>query len=114
MGIYSKQPFQKSTIHPNFSELGLEKRVSKKSPVSTAKDGEFHWVMRNCVEVRVERWCISLNNSSNKGWGFPDGSATCNAGDAGDVGSISELRRSPGVGNGNPFQYSCGENPMNR
>ena len=26
---------------------------------------------------------------------------------AGDVGSIPELQRSPGVGNGNPLQYSC-------
>ena len=34
-----------------------------------------------------------------------------NAGDAGDVGSIPGSRRSPGVGNGNPLQYSCLENP---
>ena len=79
MGIYSKQPFQKSTIHPIFSELGLEKKVSKKSPVSTAKDGEFHGVVENCVAVRVERWLsYCLNNSSNKGQGFPDGSAVKN------------------------------------
>ena len=26
---------------------------------------------------------------------------------------ISELRRSPGEGNGNPLQYSCLKNPMN-
>ena len=30
---------------------------------------------------------------------------------AGDVGSIPRLRRSPEVGNDNPFQYSCLENP---
>ena len=30
-----------------------------------------------------------------------------NAGDAGDIGSISGLGRSPGKGNGNPLQYSC-------
>ena len=36
------------------------------------------------------------------------------AGDTGDVGSISGLGRSPGRGNGNPLQYSCLENPMNR
>ena len=33
-----------------------------------------------------------------------------NAGDAGDLGSIPESRRSPGGGNGNLFQYSCLEN----
>ena len=37
--------------------------------------------------------------------------STCNAGDPGDVGSILELGRSPGVGEGNPLQYSCLENP---
>ena len=31
---------------------------------------------------------------------------------AGDMGSIPELGRSPGEGNGNPLQYSCLGNPM--
>ena len=33
---------------------------------------------------------------------------------AGDLGSIFGLRKSPGEGNGYPFQYSCLENPMER
>ena len=33
---------------------------------------------------------------------------------AGDVGSIPGSGRSPGEGNGSPFQYSCLENPMAR
>ena len=37
-----------------------------------------------------------------------------NAGDLGDVGLIPGLGRSPGVGNGNPLQYSCLENSMDR
>ena len=37
-----------------------------------------------------------------------------NAGDARDVGSIPELGRFPGVGNGNPLQDSCLENFMDR
>ena len=41
-----------------------------------------------------------------------------NAGDARDAGSISGSilgsKRSPGEGNGNPFQYSCLENPTDR
>ena len=36
------------------------------------------------------------------------------AGDTGDVGLIPESGRSPGGGNGNPFQYSGLENPMDR
>ena len=31
-----------------------------------------------------------------------------------DVGSIPGSGRSPGVGSGNPLQYSCLENPMDR
>ena len=33
---------------------------------------------------------------------------------AGDAGLIPESGRSPGGGNGNPLQYSCLENPMDR
>ena len=33
---------------------------------------------------------------------------------AGDTGSIPRSGRFPGEGNGNPFQYSCLENPMDR
>ena len=36
------------------------------------------------------------------------------AGDIREVGSIPGSGRSPGVGNGNPVQYSCLENPMDR
>ena len=37
-----------------------------------------------------------------------------NAGDIRDVSSIPASGRSPGGGNGNPLQYSCLENPINR
>ena len=37
-----------------------------------------------------------------------------NTGDLRDVGLIPGLGRSPGEGNGNPLQYSCLENPMDR
>ena len=47
--------------------------------------------------------------------GFPGGSVSkesaCNAGDRG---SVPGLGRSPREGNGNPLQYSCLENPMDR
>ena len=47
--------------------------------------------------------------------GLPGGSevkaSACNAG---DLGSILGLGRSPGEGNGNPLQYSCLENLMDR
>ena len=47
--------------------------------------------------------------------GFPGGSdskeSPCNAG---DLGSIQGLGRSPGEGNGNPLQFSCLENTVDR
>ena len=47
--------------------------------------------------------------------GFLGGSVVKNLpANAGDVGSIPGLGRSPGVGNGNPLQYSCLENSMDR
>ena len=47
--------------------------------------------------------------------GSPGGSAVKNPpAKAGNVGSIPRLGRSPGEGNGNPLQYSCLGNPMDR
>ena len=37
-----------------------------------------------------------------------------NAGDLRDAGSVPGSGRSPAGGNGNPLQYSCLENPMDR
>ena len=41
-------------------------------------------------------------------------SLPANAKDTRDTGSIPGSGSSPGVGNGNPLQYSCLENPMDR
>ena len=50
--------------------------------------------------------------------GFPGGTVVKNplatAGDAEDLGSISGSRKIPGVRNGDPLQYSCLGNPMDR
>ena len=50
--------------------------------------------------------------------GFPGGTVVknlpANAGDARDTGSTPGSGRSPGVGNGNPLQYSCLGNFMDR
>ena len=56
----------------------------------------------------AEEWIKKFPNT-----GFPDGSdceeSACNAG---HLGLIPELGRSPREGNGDPLQYSCLENPM--
>ena len=50
--------------------------------------------------------------------GFPDGAvgkeSAWNAGDTANSVSIPGSGRSPEEGNGNPLQYSCLENPLNR
>ena len=46
---------------------------------------------------------------------FPGGAVVKNLpANAGHSGSVPGLGRSPGEGNGNPLQYSCLENPMDR
>ena len=58
---------------------------------------------------------MSVLRISPSFWGFPGGSDSkefaCNAG---NPGLIPGSGRSPGEGNGNPLQYSCLENPMDR
>ena len=65
--------------------------------------------VRNPSRARLISTCVS------RVLGFPGGSevkaSACNAG---DLGSIPGSGRSPGEGNGNPLQYSCLENPMDR
>ena len=47
--------------------------------------------------------------------GFPGGSVVKNLpADAGEMGSVSEVGRCPGKGNGYPPQYPCLRNPMDR
>ena len=69
------------------------------------KVGDPHFELRIYVYVF---WMGSL----------PGGSmvknSPANAGDEGDLGSISGSGRSPGGVNGNPLQYSCLENSMDR
>ena len=52
-------------------------------------------------ELGLPRWQVVKNLSANTG-------------DVRDPGSILGLGRSSGQGNGNPCQYSCLENPMDR
>ena len=61
------------------------------------------------------RMFVHLISVLRKIWGFPCGSvgkeSACNAG---DLGLIPGSGRSPGEGNGNPLQYPCLENLMDR
>ena len=67
-------------------------------------------------------WFVSLaskpllaKKKKKKNQPFPGGSEDkASARNAGDPGLVPGLGRSPGEGNGNPLQYSCLENPMDR
>ena len=67
-----------------------------------------HW-----EEGEMEEFTCSFSWVSISSLDFPGGSdgqeSTCNAG---DLGLIPGLGRSPGEGNGNLLQYSCLGNPM--
>ena len=58
------------------------------------------------------------SNEGRQAGGFPGGASdkefVCSAGDTRDVGLIPGSGRSPVIGNGNPPQYSCLENSMDR
>ena len=64
--------------------------------------------------IQLRRISVSLQSEV----GFPGGSVVKNlptdARDTGDMGSSHGLGRSPGGGNGNPFQYSYLENTMDK
>ena len=62
------------------------------------------------ILVRIEDILLAFEHRGFLGSSNGKQSA-CNAG---DLGSISGLGRSPGEGHGNPLQYSCLENSMNR
>ena len=74
---------------------------------------------RESCQHRITAKCANalLKDQTSYG-GFPGGplvkSPPASAGDAGDSGEIPGSGRSPGEGNGNPLQYSCLGNPMDR
>ena len=69
-------------------------------------------LQRNCSEANPSHSIIPTKNTS---WGFPDGLAVKNLpANVEDMGSIPGLGRSLGEGNGNPLQYCCLGNPMDR
>ena len=59
----------------------------------------------------LERQCAFLVVHGLVSWWLGSKESACNAG---DMGSIPGSGRSLGEGNGNPLQYSCLENPMDR
>ena len=94
------------------------------SVISTRGDFGFYYLF---LFKQILMWHLPCARHCFKGFtnisfilviGSVDGTVVknlpANAGDPGDMGLISGSERFPGVGNGNPLQYSCLENSMDR
>ena len=68
-----------------------------------------------CIHMKMVMFICIFTHGSVSLLGFPGGSVVKNLpATAGDTGSIPESGRSAGAGNGNPLQYSCLGNSMDR
>ena len=75
--------------------------LPKLLPFSSNPPCSLHQYSPSNTGVRLPRWLSGKESA-------------CQCGRCRGAGSISGLGRSPGVGNGNPPQYSCLRNPMDR
>ena len=107
---------------PSESGMGLPSNTLQCSCLENPRDGGPWWAAISGVtqsRTRLKRLSSSSSSSSTgqNGHEMPSQvssvskESACNAG---DLGSIPGSGRSPGEGNGNPLQYSCLENPMDR
>ena len=71
-------------------------------------------ILLSFFHIFVFDFLLMTMNHSGVSWWLRGKESACSAGDIGDMGSIPGLGRSPGDGHGNPLQYSCLENPMDR
>ena len=100
--------FPLSSVPPTYSSVPRK----SSSPPPKAPFLCFLRLSRRYKQVEIP---AVHENQSNTNRGFPGGSASkASAYSAGDPGSIPESGRSPGEENGNPLQYSCLENSMDR
>ena len=78
------------------------------------------WLRYTLVVIALSSYCfLSFDVCSCDGWRASQVALVIknlpvSAGDKRDAGLIPVSGRSPGEGNGNPLQYSCLENPMDR
>ena len=72
---------------------------------ATGLERLWYWSEQKCTGLHAGHWVP---------WWLCSKEFACSAVDAGDMGSSPELGRSSGKGHGNPLQYSCLENTMDR
>ena len=88
-------PFSSGSSWPR-TQTGVSHIISQ---YKLYQDIEYSFL---CYTLRASQVALVVKNSS------------ANAGDIRDACLIPGLGRSPGEGNGNPLQYSCLGNPMDR
>ena len=88
--------------------MNFDSKEWKATEQQEKNQAQIHHHLGQCQDAgRAQRLHLCSN--------FPGGSAVKNfPANAGDVGSIPGSGRPPGEGNGNPLQYSCLENAMDR
>ena len=74
--------------------------------------------IKKVKKIKINQKKVGLANkliwATGLRWWLSGKESTCHVGDTGDVGLIPGSERSPGGGQGDPLQYSCLENPMDR
>ena len=91
------------------------RRIGKGNGLSYPTVSKYHKISGILGKLyrQVIGQIVENNKLGHYSIGFPGGSEVkASASSAEDPGSIPGLGRSPGEGNGNPFQYSCLGNPM--
>ena len=92
--------------------IRYHKKKNDCSPVTKLKGSGYCNLTYKVLKIAVMMKLNGPQVNSELSPGGSDGKeSACNAG---EPGSIPGLERCPGEGNGNPFQYSCLENSMDR
>ena len=114
-------PFAEPSQREAASEPAEPRKHSWQEPCAGMQSRACEKTERHRLNLRASRPGPGASAWPERGSGFPGASVLENPpadpggpGHAGEVGSIPVSGRSPRGGNGNPLQYSCLENPMDR
>ena len=103
--------------------LGIFWELERRAVVRLQRSASVHLLLLihrvaflSCLGERSfqKMWPPQSTHQLRTLWVLRSKEPACNAEDAGDLGSVPESGGSPGGGHGNPLQFSCPENPMDR